>query len=323
MKPMFKNIIAILLCCLFFVQANGQTESIAEEGRRYDDRPFKKVPPNKTNDETKTYEEVQTDEDVQILDEVVLESKKKYKNFGKEVQGDTSIEFNGFELNKDSINAWKNNKNYAWIKTIEKDLQQNLEQEESEEGSNIRENKKKKVGEDTDEQSSNGKTRPRRSSSGGSGTNDFFNSGILKIILWTLVGLFICFLVYNLFLNKGNFGKISKESKVAEIDEQVDENDMDNDFASLQKKAYNAGDTRLAMRYMFLKMLQNLQQKGHIQFNADKTNAAYATELEDGYRNDFAALAMYFEYVWYGKLDIEKDVFDKIEIKYNNFLNRI
>jgi hypothetical protein len=323
MKIMFKFFFTILFCVSFFVQANGQTESIAEEGRRYDDRPLKKAPTNKTIDDSQNFEEVQTDEDAGILDEVILESKKKYKNFGKEVQGDTAIDFNDFELNKDSINAWKNSKNYAWIKTIEKDLQQNLEQEESDKETSFRENKKKKIGEEKDEESSSETRRIKRSNGGYSGADNFFNSGILKGILWTLAGLFICFLIYNLFLNKGNFGKIKKESKVAAVEEEVDENDMDNDFTSLQKKAYKAGDTRLAMRYMFLKMLQNLQQKGQIQFVADKTNAAYATELPDGYRNDFAALAMYFEYVWYGKLDIEKEVFDKIEIKYNNFLNRI
>lgn len=310
MKVMYKNILTLLCCICFFVHANAQEQSIAEEGRMYDDRPNRQVT-------TKEY-----DTEVQIDDEEVEEEyTKKYNNFGKEVQGDTLINFNDFELSKDSVNEWKNNKNFAWIKTIEEDLKQNLE-EESDAESESNKSKKQRVGEDKDVDEE-GNTVRRRRISGGGGGGFVFNSGILKLILWSLAGIFICFLVYNLFLNGGKFGKVKKESKVVEIEETVNEDNMDNDFASLQKKAYDAGDTRLAMRYMFLKMLQTLQQKGYIQFVADKTNAAYATEIKDGFRNEFSSLAMYFEYVWYGKLDIEKEVFDKIENKYNKFLNRI
>ena len=124
-------------------------------------------------------------------------------------------------------------------------------------------------------------------------------------------------------MSKGVFNKNIKQSKAEVVEEEVDENDMDNDFASLQKKAYYAGDTRLAMRYLFLKMLQKLDQKNHIKFAADKTNAVYAREMSDNFRNDFASLAMYFEYIWYGNFDITKEVFDKIETQYNQFLNRI
>ena len=301
---MIRYYITILFCITLLVQAKAQEPSIAEEGRMYDDRILEKSSTTATED----------------IIEVEAYS-KKYENFGKEVQGDTSINFNAFELSTDSINAWKNNKNYEWIKTIENDLKQNLENEEGGTGTGNRNKNNRKIGESKEDEGE-WKTR-KRNSSGSSGSSSFFNSGILKVILWALAGIFIFFVVYNLFLNKGNFGKKSKQQAVKIEEEVVDENDMETDFADLQRKAYNAGDTRLAMRYMFLKMLQNLQQKNYIQFVADKTNAAYATELPVGFKNDFAALAMYFEYVWYGKLDIEKDVFDKIEIKYNQFLNRI
>jgi hypothetical protein len=310
MIQMFKKFFTILCCLGVFVQANAQTQSIEEEGRMYDDRPLKKV---QTDELDMDYETVEEEETV-----------KKYKDFGKEVQGDTLIEFNNFELSKDSINAWKNNKKYAWIKTIENDLKENVEETDYTEGGEGRAGKNnKKIGQSKEEEEEVRTGRKNRGNTGFSAADGLFNSGIFKMILWVLAGLFICFVVYNLFLSGGKFGKNTKEVKATIIEEEVDENDMDNDFASLQRKAYNAGDTRLAMRYMFLKMLQSLQQKGHIQFVPDKTNAVYAMELPDGYKNDFSSLAMYFEYVWYGKLDIEKEVFDKIENKYNQFLNRI
>jgi hypothetical protein len=307
---MIKKFLAILFCLTVFVQANAQTQSIEEEGRMYDDRPLKKA----------VADEVYTDDETEIVEEEVV---KKYKNFGKEVQGDTLIEYNDFELNKDSLNAWKNSKNYAWIKTIENDLKENMEELDYTEGEGKAGKDNKKIGQSKEEEEEVRIRRRSRGNTGFSAVDGLFSSFVFKMILWILAGLFICFVVYNLFLNGGKFGKINKEVNAAVIEEAVDENDMDNDFASLQRKAYNAGDTRLAMRYMFLKMLQSLQHIGHIQFVADKTNAAYAMEIPEFYKNDFSSLAMYFEYVWYGKLDIEKEVFDKIENKYNQFLNRI
>jgi hypothetical protein len=36
------------------------------------------------------------------------------------------------------------------------------------------------------------------------------------------------------------------------------------------------------------------------------------------HRQDFAALTLNYEYVWYGEFDIEKDIYQKIE---NGFIN--
>ncbi len=227
---------------------------------------------------------------------------KKYKNFGEEVLGDTLINFNSFELNHDSINSWKNSKKYGWIKSLDKDLK------------------------DFDAKSNENKERnsnnERKFIKTASATEKFFNSGILKLILWGLAIAFVLFIVYNLFLSKGFFSKASKKS-VTQVEEVVDENDMENDFLSLQQKAYAAGDTRLAMRYLFLRMLKKLNEKELIQFAIDKTNSTYASELAPGLRNDFSSLALYYEYIWYGKFSIENEVFDKIENQYSQFLNSV
>ena len=292
---MFKFFVTIL-SCLLLLQVSAQNTTY----QTYDTVVVQ--PPDATieNEDAISYESYDT------------EPIKSYKNFAADVQGDTAILFNDFELNKDSINTWKNSKKYSWIKTLENDLKNNLN-ENAISSKKSEEKGASEIGENEEET-----IRTRNS-----GGVNVFNSAGLKIILWVLAGAFICFIIYNLFLSKGVFNKNIKQSKAEVVEEEVDENDMDNDFASLQKKAYYAGDTRLAMRYLFLKMLQKLDQKNHIKFAADKTNAVYAREMSDNFRNDFASLAMYFEYIWYGKFGITKEVFDKIETQYNQFLNRI
>ena len=153
---MIRYYITILFCITLLVQAKAQEPSIAEEGRMYDDRILEKSSTTATED----------------IIEVEAYS-KKYENFGKEVQGDTSINFNAFELSTDSINAWKNNKNYEWIKTIENDLKQNLENEEGGTGTGNRNKNNRKIGE-SNEDEGEWKTI-KRNSSGSSGSSSFFN----------------------------------------------------------------------------------------------------------------------------------------------------
>jgi Domain of unknown function (DUF4129) len=98
---------------------------------------------------------------------------------------------------------------------------------------------------------------------------------------------------------------------------------MESNFENLQSKAYDAGDMRMAMRYLFLKTLQKLNDRELIRFAVDKTNTAYARELPQAKRNEFASLALYYEYIWYGNIAVQKETFDGIENKFNEFLNRI
>jgi hypothetical protein len=242
------------------------------------------------------------------VDEQIVETEtdekheKKYDNFGEDVLGDTAVNFNEFKLSSDTINAWKESKKYSWIKTIDKQLKDFDAASKKDDDNNL--------------------DRGNKLIKGVSATEKFFNSGILRFILWSLAIALVVFIIYNLFLNKGFFSKGSKKAVVT-IEEEIDENDMQNNFLALQQKAYAAGDTRLATRYLFLRMLQKLHEKELVKFGIDKTNTTYASELPASFRNDFSSLALYYEYIWYGKFAIEKDVFDKIADQYNQFLNRI
>lgn len=222
--------------------------------------------------------------------------------FGEDVLGDTLIYFNNFVLNEDSLTLWKNSKKYAWIKNLDSLLKD-------------RENKNKKQSREVSRQGQN-------LNDGISATERFFNSTLLKGTLWVLAACFVAFIIFKLFLSKGIFGKPSKKA-IAEIVEEEEDHNMDNDFHRLYKKAYAAGDIRMAMRYLFLKALQALNEKDLIRFAADKTNSMYVTELPEAKRNDFASLALYYEYIWYGNFAVGKEAFDKIEFKYNEFLNKV
>ncbi len=218
--------------------------------------------------------------------------------FAKEVLSDTSINFSGFSIQRDSISALKLKKEYSWIINIDSFLLAQKKEDSQQSKIVIKQN------------------------SGGSFLGSLFNSGILQTMMWVVAAALVFFIIYKLFLSEGVFGKRSVK---AGINLQTDEDDsrLINDYEALLRKAYEEGNWRLCMRFLFLKTLQRLNENDMINYTVDKTNSAYVKELPAAKRNDFASLSLYYEYVWYGSIEIEKTVFDAIENKFNNFLNKI
>lgn len=81
---------------------------------------------------------------------------------------------------------------------------------------------------------------------------------------------------------------------------------------------------RLAIRYLYLQALQNLSGKGALQLLTNKTNNEYITELRGKlYQNDFAAITLSYEYVWYGKFDISEDTYNRLMREYNSLQQKL
>ncbi|NOU38005.1 MAG: DUF4129 domain-containing protein [Ferruginibacter sp.] len=221
-----------------------------------------------------------------------------YENFGKEVLGDTVVNFSDLIINQDSITAWKNSKKYAWFANLDS----LLKEKQILERQNVAKNRKD-IG------------------TGISFFSSFLNSSILHFFLWFVAIAVVVFIVFKLFLNNGLFLKKSK-SIVTEI-EIADENDITKDFETLYKNEYKNGNMRMAVRYLFLLTLQNLNNKTYIKFAVDKTNSNYVAEILVTKRKDFAELALLYEYIWYGNIPLHPETFDNIEKKYKQFFNTL
>lgn len=218
--------------------------------------------------------------------------------FAKDVKGDTLIYFNGFEISKDSINNWKNKNEYKWIKNLDSFLIDRKKQSEKQPRITLKENRSPSF------------------------FDSIFGSGIFQTLLWMAAVTLVLFIIYKLFLSNAVFGKRSKKATIEMLQDEEDVT-LANDYDSLLQRAYNVGDLRLAMRYLFLKTLQKLNDKEMIRYSVDKTNSMYVKELAPAKRNLFASLALYYEYIWYGNAAVNTETFDAIEIKFNEFLNRL
>jgi hypothetical protein len=144
------------------------------------------------------------------------------------------------------------------------------------------------------------------------------------ILLWFLIiGGFVAFLaIYLINSNVGLFRR-SKTLKGEEWDTEL-EDIFSINYNKEIEKAVNAGNYRLAVRLMFLRTLRNLSDKNIIQYKQDRTNFDYLMQLSNTiWYKPFLWLARNYEYVWYGKFNIDEKQFDIIKDEFNNLQRQL
>ena len=204
---------------------------------------------------------------------------------------------NLLSISADSVQHWRKLKDYAYIQYID---------------SLLKEKKKKNVKE------------PDYQPSGSGIFNGFLNSGIIQFLLWALAIGFVLFIIYRLFLAEGVFMRKSKSINDAETEVQEEQITHDSDFDVLIRQALQKNNYRHAVRYQYLRTLHKLAAKTFVELAPDKTNFQYVSEIKNReHQNDFAALTLHYEYVWYGEFAIEKDIYHKIETGFINLNKKL
>lgn len=153
---------------------------------------------------------------------------------------------------------------------------------------------------------------------------NIFSNPVVKIILWVLAAFFIGFIIYKLFLGENFFRRNRTYKNISDTQKEDDELPDASAYDRLIAQAVMNKDYRLAIRYSYLQTLKKLSDIGLLKFSADKTNYQYVNELRGKpYQNDFAAITLNYEYVWYGKFDINEDVYHRLSGDYKLFNQKI
>ncbi len=150
--------------------------------------------------------------------------------------------------------------------------------------------------------------------------------GFMQTIFPFLLAGIVVFIILKLYLGSGtgfwNFKRIHK--KVAEKLVYEDEDIHDVDLNSLLKRALEAKDSRLAIRYYYLLLLKKLSEKELIKYDKDKTNSEYLFELKkEETKKEFSYLSYIYTYVWYGEFSLNEMDFKRVEEKYKSFFKTI
>jgi large-conductance mechanosensitive channel len=216
-------------------------------------------------------------------------------NTGEDENTDTSLYKNNLNLPYDSIRNWRNLKEYGYTQYLDSLLK----------------NKKKTEAEEASPASDPGIF------------NNILGSSFIRVLLWFLVIAFVLFIIYRLFLADGVFKRNTKARK-EEADVEVEIITDESDFDALIRQALQQANYRQAVRYQYLRTLHLLAGKNFIELAPDKTNYQYVREIANrNHQNDFAALTLNYEYVWYGEFDIEKNIYQKIETNFTSLNQKL
>jgi len=147
----------------------------------------------------------------------------------------------------------------------------------------------------------------------------WMNMTTLLVILVLFLGILAWYLFQNNIIGKR--GSIGTEKKDEDI---ISENIFEINYQKEIEKAIDAGDYRLAIRLMFLRLLKLLSQKKIIEYKQERTNFDYLSQLHSTkYYRDFFRLTRNYEYTWYGKFDINREAFGIIRNEFENFDHKL
>lgn len=110
------------------------------------------------------------------------------------------------------------------------------------------------------------------------------------------------------------------ESKQVEFNFSDLEEDLNKiDFEARISKALSENDFRLAIRWHYLKILELMNTKNLISWEAHKTNIDYIREMDRSlFSNAFRRISRIYEYAWYGRYEINAAQFGNMETPFRD-----
>ena len=206
---------------------------------------------------------------------------------------------------KDSIVKWKQSREFVYMHYLDSLLR-----------------KEKNLRSDTVHiDQSNGNIKRNHPRGQHRGLNNLLNSLPFQLFFWLLAIIFIAYIFYKVLLKNGIFTTKRNKSSIS-ISEEEAQNELSelSQYDGLIEDAESRNDFNLATRYLFLKTLKTLSEKGFINFTAVKTNKEYLKEMEqNNYYEEFEKLTSSYEYAWYGKFLLHENYYRKLKEEFNLF----
>lgn len=151
-----------------------------------------------------------------------------------------------------------------------------------------------------------------------------FLSFIIKYLPYLLLAIGI-FIIIRLLYRYDVFKRRSAEQNPPDIQLADDEKIVkSSNISELIKNAKEQKDHRMAVRYLYLNLLRQLDAREYIRFKKDKTNDDYIAEFKNQpLIPEFENLTYYYDFIWYGQYPIDEAFFSQIEQKFDHFLAQI
>lgn len=153
---------------------------------------------------------------------------------------------------------------------------------------------------------------------------DTFVYFLTQILPYLIVGGVIIFIIWLFIkLNPGqNVLAKTEQSEVFFSNEE--ELVKTKNLAKLKEEALKKQNFRLAVRYWYLLILQNLDKLELIEYEFEKTNTDYANELQSkSFVGLFKESTNYYNFAWYGGFEVNEIQFQKIDRLFSHLQTQI
>jgi hypothetical protein len=143
---------------------------------------------------------------------------------------------------------------------------------------------------------------------------------------WLLLSGMIVLVLFGIYrlARENSFSWFSRKNTVYRTGSPEDAAEIIPDFEALILRYQTEGDYRMAIRYMYLRLLQTTGTKSGIQIRDSFTNADIALAFgTHPLKSEFRILSRAYDYVYYGGFTPEKELYDLLKNKFEDFQKTI
>ena len=146
---------------------------------------------------------------------------------------------------------------------------------------------------------------------------------LFRILIWGLVLFAVAMVVYSLY-KMGAFGVLERKKQTIEFSiSDLESRVLETNWNQLISEAIANRQYNVAIRLLFLQLLQSLNNGNKIQWAKSKSIREYQNELTQDYRKGFSLLARYYQYSWFGDVEIDESHFNEIQNEFKVFESNV
>lgn len=152
---------------------------------------------------------------------------------------------------------------------------------------------------------------------------EFFSGSAVRTVTYIILGVILVLIIYRIIVVNNLFMTAAsrrRKTGTEELEIEIDDNNLDAKIqAAIQERNF-----RTAIRFMYLKSLRSLNDKGWIRYHAQGTNNEYISQVHPyGVGNEFRFLTHVYEYVWYGEFALSEEQFSRVQQNFQHFFNAV
>ncbi len=151
-----------------------------------------------------------------------------------------------------------------------------------------------------------------------------FIAFLIKIIPYIILIGVLSFIVWLFFKLNPGARLLKSKTKPDVFFTEEEEIIKSKDIKNLVQKALNNKNYRLAVRYQYLLILKKLTEAELIEYEFDKTNSDYFSEItSEVLITNFQKVTILYDYIWYGSFDVSETDYHKAQKTFNQLETQI